>query len=296
MAGTQHTRESLKPTTTFLPTATTVVSLWVFWGEASSSARQLTGTLPVGRGSAGQGVPALTGDGWRSCPLNTPASTSPAADTRFCGRYHSGFELAATAGVMVAGTIPAATIVRASRLTTTHRLIATPSLRGYSPWGNPRLGHGCKHLGVGLCGFAHAPVGSVCQSRLAGAASWAGRPAMLPATRQRWQATGSVGWQTLEPTTYRYESVSTPRRGQPRRRELHRARLALAEPLRGELRRPPTRRAARRRGLQHPSGSPGLVEDWADRVQHRSTPHGPGISHPAPPYARASIQPVRFHL
>src|SRR6266542_2289756 len=174
---------------------------------------------------------------------------------------------------MVAGTIPAATIVRASRLTTTHRLIATPSLRGYQPWGNPRLGHGCKHLGVGLCGFAHAPVGSVCQSRLAGAASWAGRPAMLPATRQRWQATGSVGWQTLEPTTYRYESVSKPRTVQP-----------------------PTRRAARRRGLQHPSGSPGLVEDWADRVQHRSTPHGPGISHPAPPYARASIQPVRFHL
>src|SRR6266511_2051345 len=81
MAGTQHTRESLKPTTTFLPTATTVVSLWVFWGEASSSARQLTWTLPVGLGSAGQGVPALTGDGWRSCPLNTPASTSPAADT-----------------------------------------------------------------------------------------------------------------------------------------------------------------------------------------------------------------------
>jgi hypothetical protein len=42
IAGTQHTSESLKPATTLLPTATTVVSLWVFCGEPSSSARQFT--------------------------------------------------------------------------------------------------------------------------------------------------------------------------------------------------------------------------------------------------------------
>ena len=50
--------------------------------------------------------------------------------------------------------------------------------------------------------------------------------------------------------------------------ELHRARLALGEPLRRELQRPGSRRAAQRRGLRHPPGGPGRRRGVAQRVQH----------------------------
>src|SRR5436309_1807994 len=84
MAGTQHTRESLKPTTTLLPTAATVVSLSVFREDVPSSARQFTWTLPLVLGSAGQGVPENIPGEWRlSLPLRTPAAASAAAETRF---------------------------------------------------------------------------------------------------------------------------------------------------------------------------------------------------------------------
>src|SRR6266852_9547739 len=77
MAGRQQTRESLKPTTTFWPTATTVVSLWVFRGDASSSARQFTWTLPVVLVSAGQMLPAFSdGEGAVTEPLRMRAITS----------------------------------------------------------------------------------------------------------------------------------------------------------------------------------------------------------------------------
>src|SRR6266581_2303352 len=80
----QQTSESLKPTTTLSPTATTLVSLWVFWGEASSSFRQVTWKLPVMLGSALQWEPELP-LGWIpvrfNLPLRRAATRSPAADT-----------------------------------------------------------------------------------------------------------------------------------------------------------------------------------------------------------------------
>ena len=57
-----------------------------------------------------------------------------------------------------------------------------------------------------------------------------------------------------------------------RRDQLHRPRLALAEPVRGELRRPAPRRAARRRGVQHPARGSSAGRGLAYRVQHHPTP------------------------
>src|SRR5687768_14876733 len=53
----------------------------------------------------------------------------------------------------------------------------------------------------------------------------------------------------------------------------YRTRLALAEPVCGELRQPAPGRTAGRGGLQHAPGGPGAGRGLADRVQHR--PAGP---------------------
>ena len=62
--------------------------------------------------------------------------------------------------------------------------------------------------------------------------------------------------------------------------ELHRAGLAVGEPLRRELQRPDPRRAAQHRGVRQPARGPGRHRSLARRVQHLPTPQLPRRPHP----------------
>ena len=66
----------------------------------------------------------------------------------------------------------------------------------------------------------------------------------------------------------------------PRRRQLHRTRLALAEPLGRVLRLTHARRAARHRAVRHAPRSPSPRRRLARRVQHLPSPHRPRHAHP----------------
>src|SRR5260370_23971960 len=79
-AGIQQTSESLNPTTTLLPEAATLVSLCVFCGDALSSAKQFTCTLPVALGSAAHTAPWC--DGAFKLPFRSLTTRSPLASSR----------------------------------------------------------------------------------------------------------------------------------------------------------------------------------------------------------------------
>src|SRR5258708_13667560 len=79
-AGIQQTSESLNPTTTLLPEVATLVSLCVFCGDASSSAKQFTCTLPVVLASAAHTVPWC--DGAFKLPFTSLTTTSPPPSIR----------------------------------------------------------------------------------------------------------------------------------------------------------------------------------------------------------------------
>src|SRR5260370_18570448 len=79
-AGIQQTSESLNPTTTLLPEAATLVSLCVFCGDALSSAKQFTCTLPVALGSAAHTAPWC--DVAFKLPFRSLTTRSPLASIR----------------------------------------------------------------------------------------------------------------------------------------------------------------------------------------------------------------------
>src|SRR5713101_5495073 len=82
-AGIQQTSESLNPTTTLPPEAATLVSLCVFRGDALSSVKQFTCTLPVWLASASHGVPWCDGpEGALKLPFSRLMTRSPAASMR----------------------------------------------------------------------------------------------------------------------------------------------------------------------------------------------------------------------